>query len=445
MNKFTYWVEGTTCHSCELMVEQAWKKLPAIDKIVVNGVTGEANILTVGDAPTIQTLQQALAGTHYKVHEAAAALPTKRPSWKELIGLFALVLFLGYILSKLGIFQSSINLGTGLSFGAVFVIGLVAASSSCIAVVGGLLLSSAARFNERYASLSRSARMRPVVFFVLGRSVSYAILGGLLGVIGNFLTPSPIVTAIIIIIAAGYMIIMGLDMLRLAPKFLKRLMPSGSKNLSHKILAGHSREHWGMPFVLGAATFFLPCGFTQALQLYALTTHSFWTSAGLMLAFSLGTAPALLALGYASGSVKGKVGQWLFKFSGALVIVLGFWNISNGFAIAGFSPKVSSNTKTAVAAASGVKIENGVQVAKMNVYGGYTPNHFIVKVGVPVRWEIQGSNSMGCLASLVSRQLGVRKFLSSGLNEIYFTPKSPGEIAFSCSMGMYRGSFTVVK
>lgn len=441
MQNYTYWIEGTTCRSCELTIERAWKKVPGVHKVSVNGATGEAKLKVDDNAPTIQTLQSALTGTRYTVHEAAASFGAKRPSFKELAGLFAIVLFVGYILSKLGLFQSHIGFGAGLNFGAVFVIGLVAASSSCIAVVGGLLLSSSARFNERYVSQSRAARMRPVVFFVIGRIVSYTALGGLLGVIGGILTPSPLVTALITIVAACYMIIMGLEMLHIAPKFLKRLLPSISKNFSHKILDGHTKEHWGMPFVLGAATFFLPCGFTQALQLYALTTHSFWTSAELLLAFSLGTAPALLALGYASSSVKGKAGQWFFKFSGALVIVLGVWNIQNGLAIAGFAP-----TGAAPASASTeVTAENGVQVVQMKIgLQGYEPDHFTLKAGVPVRWEVQGNNSMGCASVLISRQLGIQKYLTSGLNVLSFTPQYPGEIAFSCSMGMYRGSFTVV-
>ena len=46
----------------------------------------------------------------------------------------------------------------------------------------------------------------------------------------------------------------------------------------------------------GAATFFLPCGFTQAVQLYALSTGS-PVSAGLTMAvFAVGTSPGLLAL-----------------------------------------------------------------------------------------------------------------------------------------------------
>ena len=48
--------------------------------------------------------------------------------------------------------------------------------------------------------------------------------------------------------------------------------------------------------VLGVATFFLPCGFTQAVQVYALSTGSPLTAGAIMAVFAIGTAPGLLAL-----------------------------------------------------------------------------------------------------------------------------------------------------
>jgi sulfite exporter TauE/SafE len=44
----------------------------------------------------------------------------------------------------------------------------------------------------------------------------------------------------------------------------------------------------------GALTFFLPCGFTLAMQAYAITTGSAMTGALTMMTFALGTAPGLL-------------------------------------------------------------------------------------------------------------------------------------------------------
>lgn len=444
-------VEGMTCHSCEVIVERKWKKLDGVSSVEVHAATGKAKITYAGAAPSIAQLQDSLGEGKYIVSLNGTGHKTTKPSFFQLVGLFALVLILGKILSSIGLLKTSFSVGAGMSLGAIFVIGLVAASSSCIAISGGLLLSSAAKFNERYGSGTRMGKMRPVFLFILGRIAGYSFLGGLLGVVGKALAPSPIVTAVIAILAAFYMLVMGLDMLQIAPAWLKGLMPKMPKALSHRVMDAEGKEHPLMPVGLGAMTFFLPCGFTQALQLYALTTGSFTTAAFALGAFALGTAPALLALGWASSSLKGKAGRFFFKFSGALVVVLGLWNIQNGLAIAGYPislPSLSFSAPSAVATANAadlVPIVDGKQVVAMKVNGGYQPNHFTIRAGTPVRWEVDATNGGGCLSVLVSRQLGIQKLLDqSPSNVIEFTPTVTGEVQFSCSMGMYRGSFTIL-
>jgi len=458
-NKLNVCVDGMTCRSCELTVERKWKKLAGVKKVNVNAARGYAELTIEGKLPSVSDLQQALADDKYRVHQnfkkadkaEKQSISYKRPSFWRLVGLFALVLLIGRVFSGLGLLNTNFSLGNATSFGAIFLIGLVAASSSCIAITGGLLLSSAAKFNERYGSARPLARMRPVWLFVLGRLISYTALGGLLGIVGAALSPSPFVTALITILAALYMLIMGLDMLHLAPAWLKGFMPRMPKGLSHRIMDAEGKEHPLAPFGLGAATFFLPCGFTQALQLYALTTGSFATGAITMLAFALGTAPALLALGFASSSLKGKTGKFFLQFSGALVIVLGLWNIQNGLTVAGYPVRLPSWSVSSPAIASSggaiepIVMDGNMQVIKMKLgYAGYEPNHFTVQAGTPVRWEVNGDNAGGCTSVLVSRQLGIQQLLKKGQNLIAFTPQTPGEVQFSCSMGMVRGSITVL-
>jgi len=449
-------IEGMTCRSCELTIERTWRKVAGVKKVDVNAAAGTASLVVSGEAPTLLALQDALGEEKYVVRRGDASgfgTNSGRPSFLRLLGLFALVLLLGRVLSQFGLLKPNVAFGDAMSVGAIFVIGLVAASSSCLAVTGGLLLSVSARFNERYRGLTTAGRMRSVLLFVIGRVLGYMVLGGLLGVVGKALAPSTGVTAAITILAALYMLIMGLDMLHIAPAFLKRLMPRMPKGLAHRIMDADGKTGPTAPLMFGAATFFLPCGFTQALQLYALTTGSFADGALALGAFALGTAPALIGLGFAGSALRGKAGAWFFQFSGALVIMLGLWNIQNGLAIAGYPVNLPSFSFSGITEAaplggtpdSNVSIENGVQVVRMGAsYAGYIPNHVTLVAGKPVRWEVDGTNASGCISVLVSRPLGVQRLLSPGVNVIEFTPKKPGEIPFSCSMGMYRGSFTVL-
>ena len=72
-------------------------------------------------------------------------------------------------------------------------------------------------------------------------------------------------------------------------------------------------------FLLGGLTFFLPCGFTQALQLYVLAKGDVLTGALTMLAFALGTLPALLSLSALSSFAKGAFQRHFLKVAGAAV------------------------------------------------------------------------------------------------------------------------------
>ncbi|MFA4853476.1 MAG: cupredoxin domain-containing protein, partial [Bacteroidales bacterium] len=92
-----------------------------------------------------------------------------------------------------------------------------------------------------------------------------------------------------------------------------------------------------------------------------------------------------------------------------------------------------------------VTMENGVQVVKMTqTASGYSPNSFTIKKGIPVKWIVTSEDAFSCAASIVSSKLGIRKNLEAGENIIEFTPTEIGSIRFTCSMGMYSGSFNVV-
>ena len=71
------------------------------------------------------------------------------------------------------------------------------------------------------------------------------------------------------------------------------------------------------------------------LQLYALGKASFTVGALTMLAFALGTLPALLSLSAVSGLAKGAFQKHFLRFAGAAVILLGIFNIQYGLVLTG--------------------------------------------------------------------------------------------------------------
>ena len=92
-------------------------------------------------------------------------------------------------------------------------------------------------------------------------------------------------------------------------------------------------------------------------------------------------------------------------------------------------------------------VKNGKQIVAMKIDGyDYVPNRFNVRQGVPVEWRIDAKDAAGCGRILLSRGLGIQKFLSDvDINVIAFTPQHPGEYSFNCGMGMMTpgSGFTV--
>jgi uncharacterized protein len=374
----------------------------------------------------------------------------ERPSFPKIIGFFGLAALIGLVMSRLGLFPAGLAVAGSVSVASAFLIGLVAASSSCLAVTGGLLLATAAKYSERIGPhATRRARIVPIALFIVGRVVAYAALGALIGQIGNALAPSPTVSGIITLAAAALMLVIGLDMLKLLPSWAKRFVPRAPAAVSRRIMRSESSVHAAAPLLLGAGTFFLPCGFTQALQLYALATASPIAGALTLGSFALGTAPALFALGYFAGALKGNSGRFLFRLAGAAIVLLGAVNFRNGANLLGWPPASRADVGPVVQSdgrPGWVTPGEPYSVAMAIGPGGYSPSSLEVPAGAKVIWRIDATHAAGCAMAIVSRSLGIQQYLSAGDNEISFTaPERPGTYSFSCPMGMYRGEFVVTK
>ena len=125
------------------------------------------------------------------------------------------------------------------------------------------------------------------------------------------------------------LIVLGINLLDIFPS-MKKFQFSLPGFLGRHVRELKEINHTLTPFLVGIVTFFLPCGFTQAMQLYSLTTGSFWVGALTMFSFALGTLPVLLLLSFGSLGIheKAKSGVF-FKTAGLVVIFFGIFNLIN--------------------------------------------------------------------------------------------------------------------
>ena len=432
-------VSGMHCPNCDIIIERKVTGIPGVHAVRADYRKGSAEI-THHDDLDPSMLHQALADEGYGVaawNEQADRSTHRLREYAEIAAVFAIVLGLILVLSHAEILPRGFGITDEMSYGLVFLVGLVASVSSCMAVTGGLLVAVAAEYNRINAHLSNAERLKPHFYFNAGRIVSYAMLGGAIGALGSALTLSPEVNGILMLAVSAIMIVLGLHMLKLFPG-ATRFLPTLPRSFADRIRRFATRETKGGAFLLGASTFFLPCGFTQALQLYVLVKGSFVVGALTMLAFALGTLPALLSLSVVSSFAKGGFQKHFARVAGAAVIVLGVMNIQYALVL------ISLTRPTAAQEAPvGEK-----QIVTMNIVGyDYLPNRFTVRQGVPVEWRIDARQAAGCGRILLAPRLGVRKFLSSSEETVItFTPEQAGEFAFNCGMGMMTpgSKFTVV-
>jgi uncharacterized protein len=277
MNNINISIRGMHCRSCELLVEEEVCKIPGVKKAEVNHKTGEARVWFQGQSPTRPELSKAVQEAGYELGEKENLpwISKSLPDYKLLLNAVAILLFIFILAKWLGLSNLSANFGEkGIAVAGV--VGVVAGFSSCMALIGGLVLGLSARHAEIHPEAGGWQNFRPHLFFNLGRVVGFAFLGGVIGLIGSALQPSVKTLAFMTIMVGIVMIFLGLKLIEIfpalrnksitLPKFISRWLGIKKENKEY--------SHRGA-FVSGALSFFLPCGFTQAMQLYAISTGSF--------------------------------------------------------------------------------------------------------------------------------------------------------------------------
>jgi len=227
-----------------------------------------------------------------------------------------------------------------LDAGGAFVLGVVASLSSCFALVGGLLVTYTSALATTDQNLARAGQ----ALFHGARLVVFVVLGGALAGLGSAFDLDLGWTQALQGIAVLIMILLGLRLLGVW-RGLAAGRPGGRRTAVTG-LAGEWAGRWAgsarvsSGALLGVASFFLPCGFTQSMQFQALASGSIASGALLLGAFALGTLPVLAGLSTALvRGFRGRGHDLYAKTAGFLVLGLGLYQaVSLLTAIGAFKP-----------------------------------------------------------------------------------------------------------
>jgi sulfite exporter TauE/SafE len=311
-----------------------------------------------------------------------------------------------------------------------------------MALVGGLILSISSAWSAKHSEKKGLTKIIPQLFFNAGRLVGFFIFGGLLGMIGKSFTPSPLANGILNLLVGVIIIAVGLSLISTRFKSLISLPKFFARKISHRQEKRENKGHSSFrTMTLGALTFFLPCGFTQAMQLYAISSGNFIDGALAMSLFALGTTPGLLGIGILGGKAGSDKKRLFFKIVSILIIAFGMINAASGTKLI----RTSTAKKQITKISDDTKNIKSIEIHMTQLGNGYSPNYFVVELGQPIKWIIDSKTQYSCASSLVIPSLGIKRQLKLGQNVIEFTPTEKGNIPFSCSMGMYSGTIEVIE
>lgn len=466
MKNQTIPIKGMHCKSCEILITDNLEELRDIKKADVSLKTRTATIYA-NHMPPQSVIRRAIEGAGYEIgYDEKAPVITKSPRiYKDVVMGLAVVALIAFIFSYFGLTNLSNITTTNASAGLVaLTIGVTAGFSTCIALIGGLVLGISARHAEKQPTATTAEKFRPHLFFNLGRIISFIIFGAVIGGIGSAFQLKGSLLGGLLILVGFVMLLLGLQLTELFPRLsnFKLTLPSGlAKKLGIKEQTGREYSHRNAMLV-GGATFFLPCGFTQAMQLFAISTGSPATGALIMGAFALGTAPGLLGIGGLTSIVKGAFAQKFFRIVGVTVVAMSFLNIANGYNLLGLSslfpdtpssPSVSSTPSTDAASSpsssqpvSSAQPSVNVLKTSFTLRKDIVPSSFSTKVGQVTRLEVDvKENGQGCMSTIMIPGLDNNpQFLKGGEKIILtFTPRKKGTYQITCAMGVPRGTLTV--
>lgn len=219
-------------------------------------------------------------------------------------------------------------IGEPTTLAAAFVAGL-AGSAHCLGMCGGIVTALGLGTAGERASPARS--LGHALLYNGGRIASYTVAGVLVGSVGLLAggaihaPGTGLVLRVFtgaVLVAIGLQVAFGLRLLqpveRLGFRLWNRLAP-----LAQALM---TRRGPLAAVALGALWGWLPCGLVYAMLFAALATGNPAEAGGLMAAFGLGTAPAMVA----TGAFAGRLARWtrrprFRRAAGLLVAGLGLW------------------------------------------------------------------------------------------------------------------------
>jgi sulfite exporter TauE/SafE/nucleoid-associated protein YgaU/copper chaperone CopZ len=458
------------CHGCEHIIEISVGKLLGVRKVRADYPSEIVSVDFDPAATTCDEIRAAIERAGYRVVLLGGSNGRRR-TLEKFIGLMigaAGVLLIIFFDTEWISQGGTPDISQHMSLQLIFVLGLLT-GFHCIGMCGGFVLS----YTADDASAGRRSYLSHVLYGA-GKTLSYTIIGAIFGLLGAVVALTPLLRGVAGMMAGAFLIVFGLNMLGMfAPLRRFRLgLPAPVQAFVQRQARSQHR-----PFIIGLLNgLMIACGPLQAMYVMAAGTGSAFEGAKMLFAFGVGTLPVLTSFGILTTLISRSLTHRLLKASGAIVVVLGAVMINRGLILTGsgydlrsvigaFSraskprddptlnsqspmqttsePALATQSQPAPAPGSGTR--PAFQTITMDVVkSGFSPNHFTLIRGAPVKWVINGKEITTCNNRIVVPSLKLEFNVKKGRQVIEFTPQTTGVIPWSCWMGMLHGEFEVV-
>lgn len=432
--------KGMTCNSCEKLITEELKNIDGIKTVKSNYKDETTEIefdeKKIGLEDIFDKVKK-LGFTPSNIEKKQTISINT-----ILIGMLvlAIMFFVYSLVGYLGIEFSIPAIETETSLLIVLGIGLLT-GFHCIGMCGGFVLSYTAKAREENPnSLNLGLHSQ----YAIGKIISYTLIGAAFGLLGSIFVFTASLRATISIVAGLFLILFGLKMLNIFPLLRHLSLPQGLFDKLSNMTGLKSNNN---PLVIGLLNgLFIACGPLQAMYVLAAGSGSMIIGASLLFAFCVGTLVPLLGFGIFASFMSHGLKNLFVKGSAILVLIIGLMMINQGLILSGSSLNLNSITNSNSVVASGIEdqglkseVLDGVeyQVIEMEVNRyGWSPDKFVLKKGVPVKWKINGIEINGCNNAIQVPEYGLEFDIVKGKQVIEFTPTKEGVIQWSCWMGI---------
>jgi uncharacterized protein len=435
--KKVFKVGGMTCNSCSSLIENRLKD--KVKKVSASYSKGEVSVDFNPEKISEKKIKEIIVSEGYSMGDEKnkESSGDKFGFWFMIGSLLLLVYFIYRFVSQFNLSLPGVGEQTNLLL--LFFVGILT-GFHCVSMCGAFVVS----YTTKNAMKGHKGFKQHLVYGG-AKVVSYALIGGLFGLIGGIFAFSVGLRGAVAIFAGVFMIFYALSMMGIGffrrfqfnPKFLTRLTAKASKK---------ARGPFVGPLVTGLLSgLFIACGPLQAMYLYAAGSGNFLSGILSLSAFGLGTLPIMLGFGSLATVISHNTTKKILKVSAVIVLILGIIMLNRGLTVIGSSISYDSIKEQIVGVESGSTVMvGGFQEINMEVNRyGWEPNSFVLKKGIPVKWNIDVKELTGCNNEIIVRDYDLDIKLKKGLNVVEFTPDEEGTVRWSCWMGMIPGSFIV--